>query len=375
MFCKYLNNSSNLFFLLALFGFSHAQAASLVTTSQNGDAINWQVSGATFPIDKIILKVNGPDQGSVTIPTGCTTDPLICALEFAASTSPTFSTLGLAGGSYSWETEIVPMVLDTGVCDSQVVVRQNQGGSQGLDGGTALSPEELYIECVRNNNLLPPADQQLIDSGSFAIGLSGSVAVPPSTPPTPGQPDNQPPVAQCQDFVIEGGLPNCSHNADINNGSFDPDGTLVSIVQTPAGPYTLGLNDVSLTVTDNLGASNSCSALVVITDSQAPSIQCSANNITPPEAPVTFSAGSSDYCSVPVTEVVSYDCYKFTKKGKRVDKTDSCVVTMSGANITIEETSGVGSFIDWTVQSTDSVGNQSSELCSIEITNPGKGNK
>ena len=372
MFNKYLNSSSNLLFLLAFLGFSHAQAASLISTSQNGDNIDWQVSGATFPIEKVILKINGPDQGSATIPAGCIIDPLTCALEFTGSSNPTFSTLGLAAGSYHWETEIVPMVLDTGVCDSQIIVRQNQGGNQGLGGGSVLSPEETYLECVRNNGLLPPADQQLIDSGSFAIASSGTVAVPPSTPPTPGQPDNQAPVAQCTDVVIEGGLPNCSHNADINAGSFDPDGSIVSMVQNPAGPYGLGLNNVTLTVTDNQGASSSCTAVVTIADNQAPAIQCSSSNITPPDAPITFTAISTDLCSTPVTEVVAYDCYRFNKNGKRIDTSDSCEVSLSGGSITINETSGVSSFIDWTVQSTDSVGNQSSEQCSIEVTNPGK---
>ena len=63
----------------------------------------------------------------------------------------------------------------------------------------------------------------------------------------------------------------------------------------------------------------------------------------------------------------------FTKKGKRIDKTESCVVSIDGDEITILDSGGVGDIITWTVVATDSSGNQSSTDCEITVENPGQG--
>lgn len=357
---------------LAICASSSVQAADLITVTQSGESVEWLVSSTTFPVDKVILKMTGPDQGTATIPAGCTAQPFICDLEFSAGSSPVMTTTGFSAGSYSWGTEIVPAVSDTSACGTQASVRESDGGNQGLDGGVVATAGEQYIECIRAQGLLPSDSQDLLQSGSFNIAMAGTLVVPPSTPPTVALPDNEDPVAQCQDVTIEGDAVTCQASADVNNGSYDPDGTLVSILQDPAGPFSLGVTSVELTVTDDFGSVNSCSANVTVTDTQAPAIQCQTYNITPPDSPITFTATTTDSCSTPVTQVVAYDCYRFNKKGKRIDTTDSCVVSIAGSSVTIEETSGVSSFIDWTVEAVDSSGNQSTEVCTIEVTKPGK---
>ncbi len=52
--------------------------------------------------------------------------------------------------------------------------------------------------------------------------------------------------------------------AEVNNGSFDPDGDPISLSLSPAGPYPVGQTVVTLTVTDNKGASSSCQATITV---------------------------------------------------------------------------------------------------------------
>jgi hypothetical protein len=93
---------------------------------------------------------------------------------------------------------------------------------------------------------------------------------------------NVPPVANCQSITVSAGA-GCLASvsaAQVDNGSSDSDGTIVSRVLTPPGPYAFGTNSVTLTVTDNRGGSNSCSATIVVVDSTPPIITCPANVVT-----------------------------------------------------------------------------------------------
>ncbi len=103
---------------------------------------------------------------------------------------------------------------------------------------------------------------------------------------------NHPPVAVCQSLTLSAG-PNCTASASIDNGSYDPDGDPITIVQTSAGPFPLGTNHVTLTVTDSHGATNSCSALVIVNDTTPPNIVTCA-------AAVTNSADAN--CQAPVPD-------------------------------------------------------------------------
>ena len=78
-------------------------------------------------------------------------------------------------------------------------------------------------------------------------------------------PLNQPPVAVCQDVVVAvGEVPN------IDGGSYDPDGDSITIEQSPAGSFPeAGIYYVVLTVTDELGGTDTCTAMVVVYDPSA----------------------------------------------------------------------------------------------------------
>ena len=215
------------------------------------------------------------------------------------------------------------------------------------------SPDSVDCDCDPINEGPPCA--RLLDEWSITIDYS----------------TNQDPIALCQDVTVEAGA-GCTASASVDDGSYDPDGGPVTITQDPAGPYPVGSTSVTLTATDEEGASASCTATVTVTDTTAPVINCNTPaTITPPDAPVSFTATATDACGAATVEVTSYDCYTFTKKGKRIDKRDSCVVSFSGPTVTISDSGGVGDRVEWTVTATDANGNTTSQTCGVSVVNPG----
>ena len=96
----------------------------------------------------------------------------------------------------------------------------------------------------------------------------------PNTP-NPGQEDadmdgtgdaceNQPPVAQCKNVTVTLAPGQMTAPADINNGSFDPDGDTITLMYNPAGPYPAGQTVVTLTVDDGKGGTASCMGTVTV---------------------------------------------------------------------------------------------------------------
>ena len=84
---------------------------------------------------------------------------------------------------------------------------------------------------------------------------------------------DRPPVANCAGVIVPADS-HCLAQASIDAGSYHPDGYVVMLVQSPPGPYPLGTNLVTLTAIDPYGASNSCSARVVVLDATPPAILC-----------------------------------------------------------------------------------------------------
>ena len=78
-------------------------------------------------------------------------------------------------------------------------------------------------------------------------------------------PANQSPVAICQAAVVAvGEVP------DIDGGSYDPDGDAITLTQSPSGAFNeAGIYEVTLIVTDSSGATDSCTAMVVVYDPSA----------------------------------------------------------------------------------------------------------
>jgi hypothetical protein len=134
-----------------------------------------------------------------------------------------------------------------------------------------------------------------------------------------------------------------------------------------------GKRVVKLFATDLYGNMSSANAIVMVTDAIAPEIKSSVSDtITPPDVPISFVATATDNCGVSSFEVANFDCYKYTKKGKRITKTQGCRVKLSGDKITISGSAGVDTHISWTLVAIDDSGNMTEQIYETLVVNPGK---
>ncbi|MHB8217734.1 MAG: S8 family serine peptidase [Candidatus Sulfotelmatobacter sp.] len=115
---------------------------------------------------------------------------------------------------------------------------------------TASTSYTIVVSDVAGNPLPPPAPPNTYTLLIPACFLNCNV--------------NQLPIAIAQDVsVIATGMGGTA-NANINNGSSDPVGNAITLTQTPAGPYPVGITSVILTVVDTLGATAQATANVTV---------------------------------------------------------------------------------------------------------------
>ena len=124
--------------------------------------------------------------------------------------------------------------------------------------------------------------------------------------------------------------------------------------------------------TDGCGNSSFAKQVITVQDTVEPVIACNSSvAISPNNAPVSFTASATDNCAEELfVELIGYDCFKTTKKGKLIDKKESCVVELSDDTVNIVDSGGVGDTITWVARTSDNCGNVTETTCSIVIVNP-----
>jgi hypothetical protein len=122
---------------------------------------------------------------------------------------------------------------------------------------------------------------------------------------------NARPVAVCADKVVSENGVDCTSSETVDDGSYDPDGGPLTYVEDPPAPYGLGAHTVTLTVTDDVGLSASCTATLTVVDTTPPALSVAMNPdvLWPPDGQlvdVFANVGATDACSEP--DVVMTSC-------------------------------------------------------------------
>ncbi len=117
---------------------------------------------------------------------------------------------------------------------------------------------------------------------------------------------NTAPVASCKAVTVSAGN-DCKGTAtasDFNDGSSDAEGDALTFSVSPAGPYSIGTTNITLTVTDTKNASSTCNTTITVEDNTAPTVltkNLSVNLSSSGTVSITASqidSGSTDNCGI-----------------------------------------------------------------------------
>lgn len=156
---------------------------------------------------------------------------------------------------------------------------------------------------------IPPQD--LAEGSYFAavVVKAGSETIGPAVAyfslvdPTTAHP----PIALCHSVTVNNDPGLCSAAVaaqQVDAGSYDPDGGPITLALAPDGPYPVGTNAVTLTVTKTNGLTATCTSTVIVIDVEPPLLTCPTNVTAEFQdehgATVTYTVAANDGCQGPV---------------------------------------------------------------------------
>jgi YVTN family beta-propeller protein len=246
--------------------------------------------------------VTPPSTGGVTV-IATATNTVIASV--ATSNQP-FGIAFTPSGAFAYVANFVGSsvsVVDTATTTVTATISSAQASTP---AGVAITPDGAFAYTVNfNSNNVSAIDTATNTIVAIIPGLVGpeGIAITP----------NSAPKASCHDVTAAAG-PSCTATASIDNGSVDPDGDPLTLSQAPAAPYSLGATGVTLTATDNFGASGRCTATVTVVDSTPPAITCPADITAKGNIP------DSPFANVdPGTPTATDNCPGLTVVGTRSD--------------------------------------------------------
>ena len=236
--------------------------------------------------------------------------------------------------------------------------------------GTATATDAVGVTSITSNApaTFPVGTTVVIWTATDAAGNSAtatqSVTVVDTTPPV---------VTAPADVSVEATGPQTA--VVIGTATATDAVGVISITSNAPATFPVGTTVVTWTATDAAGNFATATQGVTVADTTPPeNMACNAQmTIFPSDVPLPFTATATDLTSDPVVTITGYDCHMINGAGKRVDKTQSCVVSYTGDTLSILDSGGVGDIITWSFQAEDAYGNVSTESCEIKVLNPGKG--
>lgn len=269
-----------------------------------------------------------------------------------------FTTIDVpSAGGTSWARTIVWGINDLGQIVGSYIDSAGMGHGFMFDGTTFTDidfPGAIGGGAYGINN-----DGYIVGSYEDSYGKQhGFLAIPAQ---------NHAPIAQCHNITVASDS-SCTTDASIDSGSYDPDGDPITLTQLPASPYALGDTSVTLTVSDDKGASSQCTGIITVIDNTGPTITgISANPsvLWPPNnkmVTVTVNYSFADNCNEPTCSISS------VTSNESISSSDYNILDAHHVKIAAQRLgSGNGRVYTVGVTCTDSAGNASTNFTTVNV--------